>query len=620
MPPIQTKIERYCAKFINNHYSKSDKKKPESLKFEWFVSSMHAWYYASQSYNSKQDIGKEISLGNAQGGDAFFITVNNQLFSLQDDVKTIIDVLKKNKGKVIFHLVQVKKSSHVKLGDFKNFTDIPLKIFKNTGISSSQPRLAALKEFVSTIIESNDLQDISHEFELSFYTEKNENDIEKLKKEWCDEIEFIKNDYNEYTNVKINIRGADFINDVYERFIANDLVLFVDKSNLTFVDDNKYLIGFLSADELLNCITTSNKETHERILHTDVFVNNIRLYLGSTPINVSIEKTLHEEPENFHLYNNGLTITTKKIGRGHAHLYRITPVNIVNGCQTANSIYNVFRTKSEQEKKVKIPVRIIVAQDDEYEKITIRTNSQNGLSEQDLISITNVQKDLEDDFRKLSIQGYSFFYKRQNSANVDTNGVDFIIKIDDILRASFSCLMLIPHKVLGCFDTTTDKFVNSIFEERFLKIYPVLTVLLKLVTNELEDKYSPHIKLKYHITYLIYKLCTRRGVDKTAKSIAEYFSNKSTTGLSSEDVEKFVDSTYKNIYSVINDGDAFAKIIKYIFTVLKKDYPMLVNNITTKEWARILYKTVDKSQLGEAVFKNIDQTFTKDIHDFVPDV
>src|SRR5262245_32563461 len=125
---ILTKLEKYCEKFINNNFDKRDRKKDEALKFEWFVNSMHCWRHSSQSYNAKPHIGKEISLSTSQGGDAFFITINGQLYSLKDDIDSLIENLKKNAEEttIIFHLIQTKKSTRARIGDFKKFVEIPL--------------------------------------------------------------------------------------------------------------------------------------------------------------------------------------------------------------------------------------------------------------------------------------------------------------------------------------------------------------------------------------------------------------------------------------------------------------------------------------------------------------
>jgi hypothetical protein len=615
---ILTKIEKYCDKFINNNFDKRDRKKDISVKFEWFINSMHAWYYASQSYNAKSLIGKEISLGTAQGGDAFFILVNDQLFSIKDDLDIVIETIKKTKAtSVLFHLIQIKKSQSVKLGDFKNFVDIPLKVFKNIGIGENQSILVQLKDFIQKIITHDDLKNITHKFELFFYTEKNQNDITKLEKDWQQDIEYIKNNYAEYADINIYIRGSEFINNTYEQFISNDLKLYASKQNLKSINDNEYLIGFLTAEELLNCIAPIQVNSNDRVLYPDVFKNNIRLYLGATPININIEKTLKKEPEKFHLYNNGLTITTKSIDAGNTHNYQITPVNIVNGCQTANSIYNVFKVKSEQEKNIRIPVRIIIAQDDEYEKITIRTNSQNGLSEQDLISITNIQKELEELFQKSNIQGYSFFYKRQNSSeNHFDKDIDFIINIGDILRANFSCLLFSPHKVMGYFDVTTSKYIDNFFEDRFLITYQIITILLKFIEEEIENNYSQYNRLKYHIAYLIYKLCNK-GND--IENIEKHFRRKkSIDDLSDEDLKLQNDTIAtinKNIHDVVNSKSVFSNIVEYIIEVLESDYP----DFSSINEEKLLYKTVDDTQKGLKIFANFSEKFTKSVDDFIID-
>jgi hypothetical protein len=100
---IKTKIEKYCDKFINNNYDRRDRNCDQYLKFEWFINSMHLWYSARQSFNSKPIIGKEISLGSAQGGDAFFVIANNQLCSLNDDVELVIKAAKQSKANKILY-------------------------------------------------------------------------------------------------------------------------------------------------------------------------------------------------------------------------------------------------------------------------------------------------------------------------------------------------------------------------------------------------------------------------------------------------------------------------------------------------------------------------------------
>jgi len=608
---MKPKIERYTEKFINTNYDKKDRKKCNSLRFEWFVNSMHCWKYSSQSYNSKSKIGQEISLGKAQGGDAFFLLANNKIFTLNDDIDIVKKTISESDNNVEFHLIQSKKSHKADLGDFKKFVEIPIKVIRNIGIGEEQKELNKLKYFFNEIIKDNDELEVS--FNLSFYTEKNENDIKKLENDWKHELEYTENQYEEYGNVKIELLGSKNLNDLYEQFNSNEYKLFINKNNV-MLDNNSFLIGCLTAKELLDAIAPQKES--KRILYPDVFKNNLRLYLGETPVNKNIEKTLIEEPKKFHLYNNGLTITTKEIETKKLNNYSISPVNIVNGCQTANSVYNIFKDVSGNEDEVKIPVKIIIANDEEYEKITIRTNSQNGISEKDLISIKNIQKDLEEDFKETIFQNKKFFYKRQNSEDKKSNEADFVITINDILRASFSSLFLMPHKVLGYFDITTNKYIDILFEERFIKLYKVVTILLKIIDEYIEESHIELYRLKYHILYLFYKYINEE--DDIAE-IETYFVKQKIKYNFEEDIEisrleQSSDNIMAKLYKYGQEKDIFIRIIEYIVITLKENYPQLLN-LDTKIKERILYKTVDEKQRGEKIFRNFKTIFNKNIGD-----
>ncbi|AFI04290.1 AIPR family protein [Helicobacter cetorum] len=611
---MKTKLERYVGNFINDNFDKADQEKSDYLKFEWFVNSMHCFECSSQSYNQKTTIGKEISLGAAEGGDAFFLLVGNKIYSAKDNVDEINEEIKKNKNRAELHLIQVKKSSHAKLGDFKNFVEIPIKLIKKEGISEKQKELQMLANFIREIL--NDNPEAVFDFVLTFYTEKNENDIKRLREEWCEDIEYVKNRYVEYGEASIRLEGSLKLQNLYEKFISNDYKLIIDKSHAKLEDN--YLIGFLSAEELLNCIApeTDNK----RILYPDVFKNNIRLYLGNTEVNQKIEETLKEEPKKFHLYNNGLTITTKDTSEA-TRSFIVAPVNIVNGCQTANNIYNVFKEHSLNISNVKIPVKIIKASDDEYEKITIRTNTQNGISEKDLVSINDIQKDLENVLAKERFQGKTFLYKRQNAKEND-NKADYIVKIDDVLRAFFSSVLYLPHKVSGYFDKTTSALLDIVFEDRLIKLYQIVVSLYKALNKYIEMQHPHFSRMRYHVFYLLYKFINKDiEIDNLEKYFVKDKVKKNFEELTNDELKKqdeLINSIYSNLYQ-LNDKSKMDKIVDYLIDTLKEKYPDFID-IDTREKEKILYRTVDKTQRGEQLFKNFEENFNKNIEDIVNEI
>lgn len=617
-------IDKNLEKFINNNFDKREKKKDDSLKFEWFCNSMHIWHCSSIFFNANSKIGKEISLGTSQGGDAFFISINNneKIYSLNDDLEEIITFLKQKPASttITFQFIQTKYSTDANWTALLNLIDIPLKIWKGQEFDKSQPLLKKIQEFIDAITDEDDtiLGQIKHKVEIYLYTKKDENDVENLKKDWKESISNKIKDLEYYfgqgkdddKNVRIEIRGAGFLNTVYEKLSSNEYKLLINKNNVIESDPKKYLIGCLTAKELLDSITTTINGT--RTLYSDVFKNNIRLYLGDTRVNEKIQETLNKEPEKFHFYNNGLTITTKEINDSeNSKNFIISPVNIVNGCQTANSVFKVLQQSNEDDlKKVKIPVKIIVAQDKEYEDITIRTNTQNGLDEKDLISIKNIQKELEEELEKATFIERRYSYKRQKSEDKNTSSdVDFVINIDDILRASFSTLLLIPNKVSGYFDQTTLKFVDKIFDERFLKLYVIIIAISKNIEEELETNNADLIRLKHHILYLYYKFVNK---NENIILIEEFFRDYDEKDID-DDLSTLIDKLYSNLYTSMKNRNDFVAILNYITATLRTNYPQLID-LSDKTKEKILYKPVEKLKRTRAtpLFENFKTIFVSD--------
>ncbi len=137
---------------------------------------------------------------------------------------------------------------------------------------------------------------------------------------------------------------------------------------------------------------------------TDLFSANLRGYLGSRSsdknINNGIKKTTVDEPENFLVYNNGITSLVlnyeyaKKTKKGRR--LTITGVSIVNGAQTTGSIASAEGVIDEN---LLVSVRFVKADsDDLIEKIVKYNNSQNKLEAADFRSNDTVQDRLRQEF------------------------------------------------------------------------------------------------------------------------------------------------------------------------------------------------------------------------------
>jgi hypothetical protein len=165
-------------------------------------------------------------------------------------------------------------------------------------------------------------------------------------------------------------------------------------------------------------VVVSLPDMHDFVVDgtNDLFASNVRQYLRNTRVNLEIRKTIETTPGQFWLYNNGITIVCDDfhLSDDSSCMFVRTP-QIVNGCQTAQSIKETLSKFNEKERiniRGYVLVRIIKGADDKQrENITRFTNTQNAVKGKDFFSLEEFQKKLHG---KLKVLGY--FYERQKGA------------------------------------------------------------------------------------------------------------------------------------------------------------------------------------------------------------
>lgn len=134
-----------------------------------------------------------------------------------------------------------------------------------------------------------------------------------------------------------------------------------------------------------------------------LFSANYRDFLGSTSrkgnINNAITKTTESEPDNFWVYNNGVTALTHKIRLGKPK--RIRGISIINGAQTTGSLSEAAREKT---KRASVMLRVVECSDKRLiDKIIRYNNTQNDIKPADKRSKDQIQKRLQEDFGAFGI-------------------------------------------------------------------------------------------------------------------------------------------------------------------------------------------------------------------------
>lgn len=172
-----------------------------------------------------------------------------------------------------------------------------------------------------------------------------------------------------------------------------------------------------------------------------LFAENIREYLGNKGINAKMAKTLEDKKDrsNFFYYNNGITVICDKVVKENSYnpIYnrKFSSYNpqIVNGCQTVNTIYEVLRKYKSEDileefKDTFVMVKLLVLSSSNskhanlYENIVKYNNSQNAITEKAFAAnkalFFNMQKDFEQRGFLLSVkQSDNYYFKNNKKLN-----------------------------------------------------------------------------------------------------------------------------------------------------------------------------------------------------------
>ena len=144
-----------------------------------------------------------------------------------------------------------------------------------------------------------------------------------------------------------------------------------------------------------------------------LFARNIRGFLGEiTPVNRSMEYTLHHEAERFFYYNNGITIIcddAKKVSARGRDVLRVSNPQIINGQQTTRTLAR----RIAEAKNASVLVRVIqvprgaTSDQDEFDALVSQivegANWQNAIKSSDLVSNDRRQVELQRELENAAI-------------------------------------------------------------------------------------------------------------------------------------------------------------------------------------------------------------------------
>lgn len=252
------------------------------------------------------------------------------------------------------------------------------------------------------------------------------------------------------------------------------------------------------------------------ILCKYLFESNVRDYQGDVAVNRDIRRTLDSDKSNvdFWWLNNGITILASKASVA-GKVITLDDVQIVNGLQTTNTLYEYLKTIEPEGSKaypkpslVKVQderailIKIIVTNDLEArDRIIKATNFQTPVPAASLRATEPIQRDIEDYF----LQHGWFYDRRKNYYKNAGKSPDKIISIPYLAQALTAIIHREPHNSKGRPTTIIkgDNNYNRIFNDSTkIEIYLLCSRVLKASEKFIRSSHFSQLKDTINHPYL----------------------------------------------------------------------------------------------------------------------
>lgn len=249
-------------------------------------------------------------------------------------------------------------------------------------------------------------------------------------------------------------------------------------------------LGVLPLSEFIKLIQSEGGS-----LLSTIFYDNVRDWQGMNSVNGGMQLTLQNEMarSRFVLMNNGVTIIAKQIRMGGGDKLIIEDYQIVNGCQTSNVIWENKRLLEDSSEM--IPLKIVATDDEAVIKDIIRaTNSQTNISAEQLLAVTDFQKELELFFASQGEQ--SLYYERRSRqfANKSVERSRIVAPLG-LIKAYASMFLMEPHKTTRDFNSILAKVGSDIFGKNHKYDFYYLSALALYWIQVLIPKINPRLAI-----------------------------------------------------------------------------------------------------------------------------
>ena len=382
-----------------------------------------------------------------------------------------------------------------------------------------------LKKKISEIATALDDEEYCTCFELittSLFTDSAQKDIEQFQSQ-------LSNDEDSDFNAQFSVIDKQGLSDIYNRVLEQTNPIL---NHTIAFEDGKYLKTELSSTNvILAALPLKACLDIPGIKDGSLFQKNVRQSLGiNNSVNKKIKNTINnpDKCRDFFFFHNGITAICNKMEEVENGTYKFYGLNVVNGCQSLNTILSCSENVKKREDAYILFRFYEIPQRDRADSISTNTNTQSTVKARDLRSNSRQVLKLKKSFEQKYPNGF-FATKRGEvvPADKETNQVVELSLLGKQLTAWY---MQRPNLSYG--ETKIfDKYFNTLFKNEYSpddvlaltqwmnKIMEAWTMDNPLGLNE--DILTMKAYAPYHMLYAISAICAKCNKQTSVPSPAE---------------------------------------------------------------------------------------------------
>lgn len=266
---------------------------------------------------------------------------------------------------------------------------------------------------------------------------------------------------NRFTLSDIYFWQKDNIKEKYDNISKLHSVQIQFHKNVQLEEKDEVKISLLASikfKELKKLILTKDENIREKL-----FIDNVRSFIGETPVNLDIKGTLNNPKYNqyFIFLNNGLTIICDSLERHQVKqdVYNLKYPRIINGCQTTNILFEYNKQNPNSIDDLDIVVKVIATKDNDFKKnIIFAANNQNSI-DRDLQSLNEYHEKIEQYFQGRDT--IELYYERLRGQYSRITPPYKKINPLNIARVFISVFLKEPHKMKSNALRKIDEYVEK---------------------------------------------------------------------------------------------------------------------------------------------------------------